>query len=119
MDFVRDSDLTYEQKWVAAYKWQDLSNLGKNEFGCPKWRFDCCFKLDFDGPLMSVSSRFYPPNEPCGIQDWYGDVCLVMFEKELSRKDFRCNSIDELKVQVESYVEETKNKIYLAIQSLF
>jgi len=119
MDFVRDTNLTYEQKWDSAYKWQDLSNSGKNEDNSPKWRFDCCFKLDFDGPLMSVSSRFYPPNESYGIQSWSGDVCIYMFGKEMSRKDFKCNSIDELKVQVESYVEETKNKIYLAIQSLF
>ncbi len=70
----------------------------------PAWRFDCGFKLDFDGPLVSISSRFYPPKTHYGAT-WDGSVSVYLMGKELSTKKFDCATLDELTSQVEKYVQ--------------
>lgn len=46
------------ESWEQFYKWVDEANKDKDEYGEPYWGTDCHFKLDYDGPLVTVSSRF-------------------------------------------------------------
>jgi hypothetical protein len=47
-----------ELNWDNARKWQENANKIKNIHNEPKWKWDSSFKLDFDGALLSINSRF-------------------------------------------------------------
>ncbi len=49
------------ESWEEAHRWEESANEEKDGLHEPHWKFDCGFKLDFDGPLLDISSRFYPP----------------------------------------------------------
>ena len=50
--------------WDNAYKWADKANDEKQlEQVEPRWSWDCGLKLDYDGGLLRVSSRFYQERE--------------------------------------------------------
>jgi hypothetical protein len=92
-------------KYEEAHEWADKINEKNGEFS-PKWSWDCGYKLDFDGRLLYISSRFYPPCKHYG-PGWDGIVSIFFIDKELSKKEFNCNTLDELHVQVEEYVQRT------------
>ena len=98
------------ETWEEANTIEARLNEGKNENDEPFWDFDCGFKLDFDGPIMSVSSRFYPPKDHYG-ETWDGSVTIYILGKEVSEKAFDCKTLDELKQQVEEYIQEITQKI--------
>lgn len=54
-----------ELNWDNA-SWQEKVNDKKEIYDEPKWSWDCGFKLDFDGSLLSINSRFYPPHKNSG-----------------------------------------------------
>lgn len=91
------------KSWDEANKWQETANAKKDEFEEPKWRFDCGFKLDFDGPLISINSRFYPPTEHYG-PGWDGNVTFYRMGVQIYQKNFECETLEQLKKEVESYV---------------
>jgi hypothetical protein len=66
--------------------------------------------LDFDGPIISASSRFYPPKTHYG-PTWDGDVTIYLFGDKISEKHFDCKTIDELNDAVNAYMEEIKIKL--------
>lgn len=99
--------------WDKAREIEEQLNQGK-EGDDIKWKFDCGFKLDFDGSLIRISSRFYPPKTHYGTT-WDGTVSIFMMDREVAEKKFDCNSLSELKSQVESYV----NSIIKRIESIF
>ena len=80
----------------------------------PRWSFDCGFKLDYDGDLLRVSSRFYPPKTHYGIT-WDGHVGVFLFGEKVLDKEFDCPSLEELKSQVEAFVNEISGKVKAAI----
>lgn len=96
-----------ELNWDNAKAWQDAANAQK-EFDEPKWRWDCSFKLDFDGPILSVSSRFYPPHKNIA-GGWEGDVKISVFGQLVMKKSFKCATLDQLKKEVEAFVAHYKN----------
>jgi hypothetical protein len=77
-------------------------NEGKGDME-PKWSFDCGFKLDYDGGLLSIGSRFYPPKSHYG-PTWDGTVHVYLLDKTIGEKKFDCQTLDELKQQVDEYV---------------
>lgn len=89
--------------WKEAESWIEMAN-GEKEDG-PLWSFDCGFKLDYDGSLLSISSRFYPPTTHGG-PTWDGTVSVYFLDKEIREKKFDCKTLDELKTQVEAYVKD-------------
>jgi hypothetical protein len=91
------------KSYEEADAWASDAN-GEKEDG-PLWSFDCGFKLDYDGSLLSISSRFYPPTTHGG-PTWDGTVTLSFLDKEIREKKFDCKTLHELKSQVESYVKE-------------
>lgn len=80
----------------------------------PRWSFDCGFKLDYDGPILSVSSRFYPPKSHYGAT-WDGSVTVYVLGKGVGERKFDCPTLEELKRQVEEYL----NGIVEKMQSIF
>ena len=90
------------QDWKQAEIWQKKSNTDKDEFFEPMWKWDCNFKLDFDGPILSFSSRFYPPVKHYGPK-WDGHVIVHLLGNEITRKEFVCDTLEELKSKAEEY----------------
>ena len=94
-----------------ADSWADKANEEKTEYE-PKWSFDCGFKLDFDGPIVNVSSRFYPPKTHYGPK-WDGTVTVSILWKTAIEKKFECETLDELRVEVEKYMNTLGDRISL------
>lgn len=93
-----------ELNWDNAKIWQDQANEKKEIPNEPKWEWDCNFKLDFDGSLLGISSRFYPPHYNNG--DWWeGNTTVLFFGTKLLTKKFKCDTLDELKNEVEKFTK--------------
>jgi len=104
------------KSWKEAYGWTDAAN--KNKEGVDvKWDFDCGYKLDYDGELIYVSSRFYPPKEHYG-DTWDGTVRIYISGKKIVEKEFDCPSLDELRDEVESYIKSIAEKVQSAIEGI-
>jgi len=93
------------ESYDEANKWVDFANANKIEFHEPKWAFDCGFKLDFDGPILDVSSRFYPPKTHYGPK-WDGTVTILLLGKETHKESFKCETLDQLKIAVETFIKK-------------
>ena len=104
-----------ELNWEKAKEWQEKANEKKDIYDEPKWSWDCNFKLDFDGSLLKVSSRFYPPHKNKG--DWWEGVTSInILEEEYVAKEFKCETLEELRIEVEKYVKDStlfiKSKLF-------
>jgi len=95
----KDIELT----WGNANAWATLANAEKETYKEPEWSWDCGFKLDFDGSLLTVSSRFYPPHKNPDGMGWNGFVNVLFLGKEVIRKEFTRETLDELKKDVEEF----------------
>lgn len=93
------------KNYDEANAWADKANDERDKFTNPIWSFDCGFKLDFDGPILSVESRFYPPKTHYGPK-WDGNTRINLLGKKITEKYFEAVTLDDLKTQVESYVKE-------------
>lgn len=94
--------------WDYAYEWQEKVNQDKNKYESVIWNWDCGFKLDYDGPILRISSRFYP----IGLRSntsWDGNVSIMFGTDKIHEKQFISESLDELKISVETYVENITN----------
>jgi len=99
-----------ELNWENAKAWEVLANDKKEIFNEPKWSWDCNFKLDFDGSLLSISSRFYPPLKNAGYW-WEGSVTISLLDVEILKKEFKCDTLNELKIDVEKFTKHYVNSI--------
>lgn len=99
-----------ELTWDNAKVWEEQANEKKDIYDEPKWSWDCGFKLDFDGSLLRVSSRFYPPHKNAGNW-WEGHVLILFLDEEIMRKDFKCDTLDELKTEVEKFAKHYSDGI--------
>jgi len=98
------------KSYDEANKWADDVNANKSDFHEPKWSFDCGFKLDFDGPILDVSSRFYPPKSHYGPK-WDGTVTIMLLGKEIIKEKFERDTLDQLKEAVEKFVKDFASKL--------
>lgn len=97
--------------WDEANKWTEEKNKGREDSSRePNWNWDCGFKLDFDGAILSVSSRFYPPKSYYGDR-WDGTITISLFGKEIFEKSFIEDTLEDLHKKVESFVYGLENKI--------
>lgn len=91
-----------ELNWDNAKLWQEKANEKKEIHDEPKWNWDCGFKLDFDGSLLSINSRFYPPKNE---SDWWvGKLHVVLFGEIILTKEFKEATLDEIRESVEKYM---------------
>jgi len=104
---------TRDELWKQAPLTEiELNTDIDTDSGIPKWSFDCGFKLDFDGSLLTISSRFYPPSSFIETNtDWDGAVTVYLLDKEVHRKTFKCKDLNTLKSEVSVYLEEIKGKL--------
>lgn len=101
--------------WEEAEVWErKVNNLEEGEELKYKegvnWSWDCGFKLDYDGGLVTVNSRFYPPKAHYG-KTWDGTVSIYVLEKLVEQKSFDCKTLEQLRVQVEKYVKGVEKRI--------
>jgi len=102
--------------WDEAEKIQKEFNkpyedkYGDIAYGSIHWRFDCGYKLDFDGGLVRVSSRFYPPKTGYG-KGWDGNSTVYLLNKQIVEKEFKCDTLKQLKEQVDLFIKEMVDKI--------
>lgn len=110
------------ESWEQAFEIQKRLNGGEDikdgkKDSKPYWRFDCGFKLDYDGPLITVSSRFYPPKNHYGPK-WDGGVTIFLLKEEISQKEFEAPDIFELERQVREYVDGVVKKLKEVIKGI-
>ena len=105
------------KSWDEAHKWEEKVNGNKEEITNVIWKYDCGFKLDYDGGLLYVSSRFYPPKEHYG-KTWDGTVTVSIAGKEISKQEFDCITLGELRDKVELYVNTIADKVKSAIEKM-
>jgi len=105
------------ESWEEAYRLEEQLNNGKSieDIEGPVWDFDCGFKLDYDGPLLSVSSRFYPPKTHYG-GTWDGTVTVFLCGNGIAEKKFDCPTVNQLKAEVEGYIKSITGKIEAAFK---
>lgn len=108
-----------EEMWESARKWQDEAN---KEDGIIKWSWDCGLKLDYDGDICCISSRFYPPHKSSSDYGKYHGTITVMIGdsvKNLHEHKVEAETLDELKNVVEDYVSKIIVKIHNSIRAVF
>ncbi len=102
--------------------WKDadgiLNQLNINGLDFMKWNFDCNFKLDYDGEILSISSRFYPPYGYYG-PGWDGYITLYLGDKSVYEKEIKCNNLTDLKKQAEIEVNKIIKKVRKIIFKIF
>jgi len=115
-EFWRDNS---KEMWEAAYKWQEEVNEKDNLL---TWSWDCGLKLDYDGEVCSISSRFYPPHKSSSEYGKYHGTISVLIRNSdecLHKYEIEANTLDELKIAVEDYVSKIIEKMHNAIRSVF
>ncbi len=98
-----------ELNWEQAEVWQKIANVDKCDSE-PTWRWDCGFKLDYDGSLLRISSRFYP-NGLRVNPSFDGTVSIYRKEHKILSKEFNCSNLEQLKIEVEAYVKNIEKWI--------
>lgn len=98
-----------ELNWDNARLWATEANNGKRKEE-PKWDWDCNFKLDFDGDLVYIESRFYPPTGHYG-KKWDGKLKVYVLGNCVLEKEFECETLEQLKKEVESFTKHYKGVI--------
>ena len=102
--------------WDQAKEWADKANEAV-EYGEPEWSWDCGFKLDYDGGLINVCSRFYPPKTHQG-DTWDGNVTISIGGNEIKTTAFDCETLEELRTKVEAHIKEIKGKVESMIDGI-
>lgn len=106
------------EAFQAAYKWAEKVNQAPKTV-C-EWSWDCGLKLDYDGNLCSISSRFYPPHKSAeSYGKWHGTIHVSVKEYEINTKKVEAKTLDELQVIVEKHVLDIETKITNSIKSIF
>lgn len=88
-----------------------------NRFEAPIWTYDCGYKLDFDGPLLRISSRFYPPTTHFGPK-WDGKMQVMLMSKEIATYSLEADSADELAERVHQKRDEILKKLETFLAAL-
>jgi hypothetical protein len=96
--------------WDQANQWESQANTNSYKLHEPTWKWDCGFKLDYDGPVVSFSSRFYPPKTHYGPK-WGGTVTVLILGEEMQEKPFESDSLEELRSQVETFKTDVVDKL--------
>lgn len=97
------------KSWEEAKVWEKKLNEGLSQYG-PFWQFDCGYKLDFDGALLDIDSRFYPPTTGYGPK-WDGVFHIRILGENLYEKSFEADTLKQLQEQVEAYYGKVLNKL--------
>lgn len=109
------------------------------------WEDDCCGKKDYDGPICSISTRYWPrggghfvvhniPGNPVKIEGSEDrpeikpsatSHLLINFAEDcgleaiLIEKDFEAESFEEVKQQVEAWAQQQMDRAVTALRKEF
>ena len=109
---------------------------------CAEWTDDCCGKKDYDGRVLSVSTRYWPRGGGMLVVHNTGGKVRIEDDSarpeikpsarasigfptpdtdhlELIAKDFEADSFEEVKAQVETWVNEQVQRAYRALREEF
>lgn len=100
--------------WESALAWEREANKNNENTIEPKWKWDCGMKLDYDGALIRIDSRFYPPKTHSGPQ-WVGSVAVIILNRCVMEQEFSCETLEELRSDVEKF----KDKLLESIREVF
>jgi len=110
-----------------------------------QWTDDCCGKKDYDAPIISLSTRYWPrggghfvvtntPGQPVKIE---GNEArpeikpsatasiMINFAEDvgmdaiLAQHDFEAETFEELKLQVEAWAQQQMDRIVAAVRREF
>jgi len=112
-------DENAKEMWEAAYKWQEQAN---EEDDLIKWSWDCGLKLDYNGDVCRISSRFYPPHKNhAEYGKYYGVICVMIGDGKKYRyiHEIEVETLDELQKLAEDFVSKTIDKMHNALRSVF
>lgn len=89
-----------------------------------KWTDDCQGKKDFDGEVLSISSRFYPPSYSRDGQTFSAMSSLNLYGTddsyaEVVRGDFKGATEEEVKAKVENWASAQWNRAVRALAAEF
>lgn len=96
-----------------ADKWADAANAGSGDFG-PKWKWDCNYKLDYDGEILHFNSRFYPPHKN-DHDGWEGFLAVYILDDKIDEVELIAPTLEELKAAVEGRAGEYIDAVRLKI----
>lgn len=106
-----------KEMWDAAHKWQDHAN---DEDNLIKWSWDCGLKLDYDGDVCRIYSRFYPPHKSSAeYGKYHGTINVLIGVEYIHEYKIEADTLDELKKITEKYVSEILEKMHNAIRAVF
>ena len=85
---------TFVFDWKNAKRWQETENeKSKTDI---KWSFDCGYKLDFDGGIVTVESRFYPPHKN-NHNGWEGTMNFNVCGEKWTSFDLKEDTLEQIK----------------------
>ena len=109
-----------ELNWDNAKAWQENANEKKEIHDEPKWSWDCGLKLDYDGEICRISSRFYPPHKHSADNSKYsGNISVYIGDDEIHKYEVEASSLDSLKEIVEEYTSKIIERITTNIKAAF
>jgi len=106
-----------KEMWETALEWQNKANDNNNII---KWSWNCGLKLDYDGDVFRISSRFYPPHKTSSEYGKYNGTISVVFgdDEYLHEHEIEAISLGDLKILTEEYVSDILKQMYNAIKLL-
>lgn len=106
-----------KEMWDAAYAWIEEANSDDN---LCKWSWDCGLKLDYDGDICKISSRFYPPHKSSiEYGKYHGTISVYIGDDEIHKHEVEAKTLDDLKTIAESYSAKIIEKITTNIMAAF
>lgn len=97
-----------------AQLWVHQAN--KDKEGGPTWDWDCQFKLDFDGDVLSIASRFRRSDRHGPLDGaWEGTVWVYLLSNLITQQGFKGKDVNEIRDKAEAYVQDLATKIKAAI----
>lgn len=93
-----------------------------------KWTDDCQGKKDYDGDIVCISTRYWPPSREYGHK--HTATCCVMIgdgypnfnhhSMIIADKEFEGDSFEEIREQVEVWAQKQASHVYrILIAALF
>lgn len=111
--------------WHDAIKWKKQANEGKDHNSCgtlafPNWSWGCSFRLDYDGGIVRLNSRFWPESPDDTKEPLWNGVChFSIFDVNIIEKTFPNTQLDQLRIDVETWVNETTSLIASCLSNAF
>lgn len=108
---------TSNEMWDAAYAW--IKEVNSDDNLC-KWSWDCGLKLDYDGDICKISSRFYPPHKSSiEYGKYHGTISVYIGDDEIHKHEVEATTLDDLKTIAESYSANIIEKITNNVKAAF